>query len=88
MMTYVSTHLMFQGNATDALDTYSTVFSDFIVENIEKYGEDEQGKPGTIKQAYVSFAGHRLIVIDSPPVHEFEFTPSMYPAPYSWAISE
>ena len=76
-MTRVSTHLMFQGNATEALDTYSTVFSDFIVENVEKYGEDEQGKPDTIKQAYVSFAGHRLIVIDSPPVHEFEFTPSM-----------
>ena len=68
---------MFQGNATDALDTYSTVFSDFIVEHIEKYGEDEQGKPGTIRQAHVSFAGHRLIVIDSPPVHEFDFTPSM-----------
>ena len=25
----------------------------------------------------ISFAGHRLIVIDSPPVHEFDFTPSM-----------
>lgn len=68
---------MFQGNANEALDTYSTVFSDFIVEDVKKYGNDEQGKPGTIKQAHVSFAGHRLIVIDSPPVHEFDFTPSM-----------
>lgn len=76
-MTRVSTHLMFQGSATDALDTYSIVFSDFVVENVEKYGEDEDGKFGTIKQAQVSFAGHRLIVFDSPPVHEFDFTPSM-----------
>ena len=76
-MTPVFTHLMFQGNAVDALDTYSTVFSDFNVEKFEKYGEGEQGKPGTIKQAHVSFAGHRLIVIDSPPVHDFDFTPSM-----------
>ncbi|MGI9351956.1 MAG: VOC family protein [Rhizobiaceae bacterium] len=76
-MPQVSTHLMFQGNASDAIDTYSSIFSDFNVENIEKYGEDEQGEPDTIKQAYVSFAGHKLIVIDSPPVHEFDFTPSM-----------
>jgi len=76
-MTRVSTHLMFQGNATDALDAYSTIFSDFIVETIEKHDDDGQGIPGTIKQASVSFAGHKLIVIDSPPVHAFDFTPSM-----------
>lgn len=76
-MTHVSTHLMFQGIANEALDTYSTVFSDFIVEGVTKYGNNEPGKPGTIKQALVSFAGHRLIVIDSPPVHKFDFTPSM-----------
>lgn len=76
-MTRVSTHLMFQGNATDALDAYSTIFSDFTVESVERHGDDEQGKPGGIKQASVSFAGHMLIVIDSPPIHEFDFTPSM-----------
>ena len=76
-MTHVSTHLMFQGDATEALDTYAAIFSDFTVETVEKYGDNEQGKPDTIKHALVSFAGHRLIVIDSPPVHEFEFTPSM-----------
>ena len=76
-MTKVSTHLMFQGKATAALDAYSTVFSDFTIERIEKYGDNEQGAPGTIKRASVSFAGHKLIVIDSPPVHDFDFTPSI-----------
>jgi len=75
-MTHVSTHLMFQGDAIDALETYSTIFSDFIVESVERH-DDEQGNPGGIKRATVSFAGHRLIVLDSPPVHEFDFTPSM-----------
>ncbi|MGI9399650.1 MAG: VOC family protein [Rhizobiaceae bacterium] len=76
-MTRVSTHLMFQGSASEALNAYSNVFSDFNVEKVEKYGEGEQGNPGTIKQALVSFGGHRLIVFDSPPVHDFDFTPSM-----------
>jgi len=75
-MTHVSTHLMFQGDAIDALETYSTIFSDFIVESVERH-DDEQGNPGGIKRATVSFAGHRLIVLGSPPVHEFDFTPSM-----------
>ncbi len=68
---------MFQGQATAALDFYKSVFSDFIVEQIEKYGDDAEDQAGTIKQARVSFAGHRLIVIDSAPVHAFDFTPSM-----------
>jgi len=76
-MTKVSTHLMFQGNGTAALDFYRSVFSDFSIEQIEKYGEDAQERAGTIKQAHISFAGHSLIVIDSPAVHEFDFTPSI-----------
>ena len=76
-MTRVSTHLMFQGNASEALDTYSSIFPDFTIEAMERHEADEQGASGTIKQAQISFAGHSLIVIDSPPVHDFDFTPSM-----------
>ena len=76
-MTKVSTHLMFQGKATAALDFYKSIFSDFVIEQLEKYGADAKDQAGTIKQAKVSFAGHSLIVIDSAPVHAFDFTPSM-----------
>lgn len=50
-MTNVSTHFMFQGNASAALETYENVFPDFVTEHIETYGDGEHGKPGTIKQA-------------------------------------
>ena len=76
-MIQVSTHLMFQGNAAEALDSYSSIFSDFIVERVERHGEDEKGDPDGVKQTFVSFAGHKLIVLDSPPIHAFDFTPSM-----------
>ena len=76
-MTSVCTHLMFQsGKAQAALDLYLSVFPGFTVVSIEKYGPDDD-TPGLIKIAEVDFDGHRLIVVDSPIPHGFEFTPSV-----------
>ena len=76
-MTKVKTHMMFQGDAKKAVDLYSSVFKDFEVGDIENYGEGEQVAGGSFKLANVSFAGHELIIFDSPPVHDFSFSPSM-----------
>ncbi len=59
------------------MDKYARVFADFRVDELEIYGEGEEGPPGTIRLARVSFGEHALIVIDSPPVHAFDFTPSV-----------
>ena len=76
-MTRVSTHLMFQGNASDALDFYSSVFADFQTITREDYGAADAGPEGTVKLAIISFHGAILQVIDSPIKHAFDFTPSM-----------
>ncbi len=76
-MIKVKTHLMFQGDAEEAVEFYSSVFADFEVLSIDRYGDDEQVAAGSLKLAHVSFAGHELQVFDSPPVHDFSFTPSM-----------
>lgn len=76
-MTRVKTHIMFQGDAQEAIDLYSSIFKDFTVGNVERYGEDEPVAAGAFKTADVSFAGHDLLVFDSPPMHDFSFTPSM-----------
>jgi predicted 3-demethylubiquinone-9 3-methyltransferase (glyoxalase superfamily) len=68
---------MFQGDAQKAVDLYSSVFEDFKVGDVEYYGEDEQVSAGAFKIAYVSFSGQEYVVFDSPPVHDFSFTPSM-----------
>ncbi len=73
----VKTHMMFQGDGESAVALYSTVFHDFQVESVERYGEGEPGAPGAFKMAHVTFAGHRLTIFDSPPVHAFTFTPSI-----------
>ncbi len=76
-MNKVKTHLMFQGDGQEAVDLYASIFKDFEVRNIDQYEEGEGGKAGSFKIANISFAGHDLIVFDSPPVHKFTFTPSM-----------
>jgi predicted 3-demethylubiquinone-9 3-methyltransferase (glyoxalase superfamily) len=76
-MARVKTHIMFQGDAQEAIDLYSSIFKDFTVGNVERYGEDEPVATGTFKTADVSFAGHDLLVFDSPPMHDFSITPSM-----------
>ncbi|MEM7747431.1 MAG: VOC family protein [Pseudomonadota bacterium] len=76
-MIKVKTHLMFQGQAEDAVALYSSVFREFQVHSVDRYGEEEGGTPGSFKLAQVSLAGHELQVFDSPPVHAFNFTPSL-----------
>ncbi|WP_186389723.1 MULTISPECIES: VOC family protein [unclassified Stappia] len=75
-MTRALTHLMFQGHARAALRTYEAVFPDFTIEMLE-LNDENTAAAGTVRMAKVSFAGQRLIVIDSPIPHDFDFTPSM-----------
>lgn len=67
---------MFQGRAEDAVSLYSSAFGDFEVNELERYGDNEPIAAGAFKMAHVSFAGHELMIFDSPPVHDFGFTPS------------
>lgn len=76
-MPKVKTHLMFQGNAEDAVRLYAATFADFEMTNVERYGEDEHVLAGALKLAHVSFCGHELMIFNSPPVHDFSFTPSI-----------
>ncbi len=76
-MSKVKTHIMFQGRAEDAVNLYSSVFKDFHVNKVERYGEGEPVAAGAFKLAQVSFSGHDLMILDSPPVHDFSFTPSI-----------
>jgi predicted 3-demethylubiquinone-9 3-methyltransferase (glyoxalase superfamily) len=71
----VSTHLMFQGDAHDAIELYASIFDEFVVgeRTLHEEGENE----GRLQLARVTFAGHELIIFDSPPVHNFTFTPAM-----------
>ena len=72
-----ATHLMFAGEASLALDLYSSTFPSFRVERVERYGPGEPGAGGSVKCAQASLDGHALIIIDSPVKRAFTFTPAI-----------
>ncbi len=68
--------LMFQGNGSDALDFYLSVFPDARVEHVERYGDGDKGPAGSIKRARLTIGKQSLLCTDSPVKHAFSFTPS------------
>ncbi|MEM6727350.1 MAG: VOC family protein [Pseudomonadota bacterium] len=63
-MTGVSVQLMFQGQMRDALALWQGIFHELEVEEL---GPD---------LVQVTFGGQTVRLFDSPPVHDFAFTPS------------
>ena len=74
MSATVSTFLMFEGSAADALDLYSTAFPELEVVSEERTPDEEGGE--TLR-AEVLLHGHRLKLFDSVVSHGFTFTPSV-----------
>lgn len=77
MFNSVSTHLMFFGAASEAMELYQSEFDEFKIQEIHKYGDADGEMAGQIMLAKVKFADHDLLIIDSPPVHDFTFTPAI-----------
>ncbi|OIK09862.1 VOC family protein [Bacillus sp. MUM 13] len=76
-MEKVTPFLMFQdGNAEEAMNFYTSIFEDFQITNIVRYGANEAGPEGTVMQALFTLKGQEFMCIDSYIKHQFSFTPS------------
>ena len=73
----VTTHLMFEGVAEEAMTFYVSLFGGSEVRQVERYGPGEPGAEGTVKIAAFTLAGRDFLCIDSPAKHAFTFTPSI-----------
>ena len=73
----VSTFLMFEGNAEEAMRLYVSVFPGSEVGQVERYGPGEAGREGSIKRASFTVGGHEMMCIDSPVPHAFDLTPAI-----------
>ena len=60
----VSTHLMFYGAASEAMELYQSEFDEFKIQEIHKYGDSDGEMGGKIKISKVKFADHDLIIIE------------------------
>jgi predicted 3-demethylubiquinone-9 3-methyltransferase (glyoxalase superfamily) len=73
----VAVHLMFEGEAEEAIELYVSLLPGSEVESIERYGPGEEGTEGSVKLATVSLAGLPTLFFDSSLDHPFTFTPSI-----------
>lgn len=70
MITTAAPFLMFQGRCEEALTFYAATIPGARIVSLDK-------KPdGTVAMARLSVAGLEIMANDSPPVHDFDFTPS------------
>lgn len=70
MITAAAPFLMFQGQCEEALTFYAATIPGARIAALDK-------KPdGTVAMARLSVAGLEIMANDSPPVHDFDFTPS------------
>lgn len=72
----ISPFLMFTGKAEEAMQFYVSLFPEAKIEALERWGAGENGTEGKVKVATFSLNGQKVMCTDSPPVHDFTFTPS------------
>lgn len=77
MVDKVTPFLMFQGDAGAAIALYRELIPGAELKRIVHYGPGERAPKGQVSRAVLVIAGQELMIIDSPPVHDFSFTPSI-----------
>lgn len=73
----ITTFLMFEGVAEEAMTFYVSLFDDAEVLAITRYGANEAGTEGSVMHATFKLADQEYMAIDSSVHHAFTFTPSM-----------
>jgi len=76
-MNNITTFLMFDGKAEEAMNFYISLFTDSAIKSISRYGENEVGPAGTVRHAVFALNGQEFMCIDSFVKHGFTFTPAM-----------
>ena len=74
----ITTFLTFQdSNAEEAMNFYVSLFENSKVIDIQRHGKDGPGKEGSILHATFELNGSQFACSDSPPIHDWDFTPGV-----------
>jgi predicted 3-demethylubiquinone-9 3-methyltransferase (glyoxalase superfamily) len=79
MNSKITTFLMFEGQAEEAITFYTSLFENSEIVRMSTYGPDGPGGPeaeGTVQHALFTLKGEPYMAIDSFG-HQFTFTPSI-----------
>lgn len=74
----IQTSLTFQkNNAEQAMNFYVELFDNSKIIDLQRWGKEGPGKEGTIMQATFELNGNLFRCSDSPPIHDWDFTPAV-----------
>jgi len=73
----ITTFLMFDGKAEEAMNYYVSVFDQAEIVSIQRYGANEAGAEGTVVHATFSLNGQVFMCMDSNVKQDFTFTPAI-----------
>ena len=74
----IATFLTFQeSNAEEAMNFYMSLFDNSKIVNLDRWGKEGPGKEGTVMHATFTLNGSMFMCSDSPPIHEWGFTPAV-----------
>ena len=73
-MQKITPFLWFDNNAGEAMDFYTSVFSNSKIVSVVCYGEAGPGKPGTVLTGTIEIEGQEFYVLNGGPM--FKFSPA------------
>jgi predicted 3-demethylubiquinone-9 3-methyltransferase (glyoxalase superfamily) len=76
-MQKITTFLMFDGQAEEAMRFYTSLFDNSDILSVTRYGPDEAGAEGKVMHATFSLNDQQFMCIDSNIKHDFTFTPAV-----------
>ena len=76
-MQKITTFLMFNGRAEEAMNLYTSLFKQSEILSVTRYGANEAGAEGSVQHATFMLNGQEFMCIDSNAQHAFTFTPSI-----------
>ncbi|BFH13906.1 VOC family protein [Paenibacillus melissococcoides] len=76
-MQKITTFLMFDGQAEEAMSFYTSLFADGEIVSLVRHDGSGGGAEGKVLHAVFTLSGQTFMCIDSAVKHEFTFTPSM-----------
>ncbi|MCJ1803531.1 VOC family protein [Staphylococcus warneri] len=73
----ITTFLMFNDQAEEAINLYTSLFEDSEIITMVKYDEDGPGTPGTVQHSIFTLNGQVFMAIDANNGEELPMNPSM-----------
>lgn len=73
----ITTFLMFEGQAEEAMNFYLSLFPDSRILRTQRYGPGEAGPEGALMLAVFELGGRQFTCFNSPAPHPFTFTPAI-----------